>query len=44
MYDLHYRKFSSSVMLTTEEQEQRVLYANILEYEQDHVSVYGNYM
>ncbi|XP_027017714.2 VPS9 domain-containing protein 1 isoform X2 [Tachysurus fulvidraco] len=30
------RKFSSSVMLTPEEQEQRVLYANILEYEQDH--------
>ncbi|KAG7333349.1 hypothetical protein KOW79_003484 [Hemibagrus wyckioides] len=30
------RKFSSSVILTPEEQEQRVLYANILEYEQDH--------
>ncbi|XP_062860293.1 VPS9 domain-containing protein 1 [Trichomycterus rosablanca] len=29
-------KFSSSVTMTPEEQEQRVLYANILEYEQDH--------
>ncbi|XP_060779710.1 VPS9 domain-containing protein 1 isoform X2 [Neoarius graeffei] len=29
------RKFSS-VIMTPEEQEQRVLYANILEYEQDH--------
>lgn len=28
--------------MTPEEQEQRVLYANILEYEQDHVSVYGD--
>ncbi|KAM9481090.1 VPS9 domain-containing protein 1 isoform 2-T3 [Clarias gariepinus] len=30
------RKFSSSVIMTPEEQEQRVLYASILEYEQDH--------
>ncbi|KAK1785023.1 hypothetical protein P4O66_018194 [Electrophorus voltai] len=30
------RRFSSSVTVTPEEQEQRVLYANILEYEQDH--------
>ncbi|KAB5574797.1 hypothetical protein PHYPO_G00213280 [Pangasianodon hypophthalmus] len=30
------RKFSSSAIMTPEEQEQRVLYANILEYEQDH--------
>lgn len=37
-----YRKFSSSVIVTPEEQEQRDLYANILEYEQDHVSVNGN--
>lgn len=27
--------------MTPEEQEQRVLYANILEYEQDNVSEYG---
>lgn len=32
------RRFSSSVALTPEEQEQRALYAAILEYEQDHVS------
>ncbi|KAM6117907.1 LOW QUALITY PROTEIN: VPS9 domain-containing protein 1 [Pterocles gutturalis] len=30
------RRFSSSVALTPEEQEQRVLYAAVLEYEQDH--------
>ncbi|OWK56692.1 VPS9 domain-containing protein 1 [Lonchura striata] len=30
------RRFSSSVALTPEEQEQRALYAAILEYEQDH--------
>lgn len=30
------RRFSSSVIITPEEQEQRVLYANILEYDQDH--------
>ncbi|XP_076841512.1 VPS9 domain-containing protein 1 isoform X2 [Brachyhypopomus gauderio] len=30
------RRFSSSVTMTPEEHEQRVLYANILEYEQDH--------
>ncbi|KAI4904467.1 hypothetical protein NFI96_015122 [Prochilodus magdalenae] len=30
------RRFSSSGTMTPEEQEQRVLYANILEYEQDH--------
>lgn len=28
--------------MTPEEQEQRVLYANILEYEQDHVRVYSS--
>lgn len=33
------RRFSSSVALTPEEQEQRALYAAILEYEQDHVSM-----
>ncbi|XP_072728788.1 VPS9 domain-containing protein 1 isoform X1 [Ciconia boyciana] len=31
------RRFSSSVALTPEEQEQRALYAAILEYEQDHL-------
>ncbi|XP_042653577.1 VPS9 domain-containing protein 1 [Tyto alba] len=30
------RRFSSSVALTPEEQEQRALYAAVLEYEQDH--------
>ncbi|CAM5151581.1 unnamed protein product [Eretmochelys imbricata] len=30
------RRFSSNIALTPEEQEQRVLYAAILEYEQDH--------
>ncbi|XP_030646505.1 VPS9 domain-containing protein 1 [Chanos chanos] len=30
------RRFASSGAMTPEEQEQRVLYANILEYEQDH--------
>ncbi|XP_053478827.1 VPS9 domain-containing protein 1 isoform X2 [Ictalurus furcatus] len=30
------RKFSCSAIMTPEEQEQRILYANILEYEQDH--------
>ncbi|XP_075795939.1 VPS9 domain-containing protein 1 [Pelodiscus sinensis] len=30
------RRFSSSIALTPEEQEQRVLYAAVLEYEQDH--------
>ncbi|KAK1163469.1 VPS9 domain-containing protein 1-like [Acipenser oxyrinchus oxyrinchus] len=30
------RSFSSSTSLTPEEQEQRILYASILEYEQDH--------
>ncbi|XP_072551443.1 VPS9 domain-containing protein 1 isoform X2 [Salminus brasiliensis] len=30
------RRFSSSGTMTPEEQEQRILYANILEYEQDH--------
>ncbi|XP_005308243.2 VPS9 domain-containing protein 1 isoform X2 [Chrysemys picta bellii] len=30
------RRFSSSIALTPEEQEQRALYAAILEYEQDH--------
>lgn len=33
------RRFCSQVALTPEEQEQRALYAAILEYEQDHVSV-----
>ncbi|XP_068549956.1 VPS9 domain-containing protein 1 isoform X1 [Anas acuta] len=33
------RRFSSSVALTPEEQEQRALYAAVLEYEQDHVSM-----
>lgn len=32
------RRFSGSAALTPEEQEQRALYAAILEYEQDHVS------
>lgn len=32
------RRFCSQVALTPEEREQRVLYAAILEYEQDHVS------
>lgn len=31
------RRFSSNAALTTEEQEQRAIYAAILEYEQDHV-------
>lgn len=44
LFAFPHRKFSSSVILTPEEQEQRVLYASILEYEQDHVSVYGDYM
>lgn len=35
-----HRRFSSSVALTPEEQEQRALYAAILEYEQDHVSAH----
>lgn len=33
------RRFAASGAMTAEEQEQRVLYANVLEYEQDHVSV-----
>lgn len=32
----HYRRFSAS---GAEEQEQRILYTNVLEYEQDHVSL-----
>lgn len=32
------RRFAASGSVTAEEQEQRVLYANVLEYEQDHVS------
>lgn len=32
------RRFSSNAVLTPEEQEQRAIYAAILEYEQDHVS------
>lgn len=40
LYDFRYRKFSCSAIMTPEEQEQRILYANILEYEQDHVSVW----
>lgn len=31
------RRFSSNAVLTPEEQEQRAIYAAILEYEQDHV-------
>ncbi|XP_062418937.1 VPS9 domain-containing protein 1 isoform X2 [Pungitius pungitius] len=30
------RRFAASGGMTTEEQEQRILYANVLEYEQDH--------
>ncbi|XP_073164374.1 VPS9 domain-containing protein 1 isoform X2 [Lepidochelys kempii] len=36
MWSLLGRRFSSNIALTPEEQEQRVLYAAILEYEQDH--------
>lgn len=32
------RRFASSGEVTAEEEEQRVLYTNVLEYEQDHVS------
>lgn len=35
------RRFCSQVALTPEEREQRALYAAILEYEQDHVSLAG---
>lgn len=35
-----YRRFAASGAMTAEEQEQRVLYANILEYEHDHVSAW----
>lgn len=31
------RRFAASGSVTAEEQEQRILYANVLEYEQDHV-------
>lgn len=34
------RRFAASGAMTAEEQEQRVLYANVLEYEQDHVSAW----
>ncbi|MED6260733.1 VPS9 domain-containing protein 1 [Ataeniobius toweri] len=33
------RRLAAFGALTTDEQEQRLLYANVLEYEQDHVSV-----
>ena len=33
-----FRRFAASGTTTAEEREQRVIYANILEYEQDHVS------
>nr|XP_048673027.1 VPS9 domain-containing protein 1 isoform X4 [Caretta caretta] len=36
MWSLLGRRFSSNIALTPEEQEQRALYAAILEYEQDH--------
>uniref|UniRef100_A0A8C0GG11 VPS9 domain containing 1 n=1 Tax=Chelonoidis abingdonii TaxID=106734 RepID=A0A8C0GG11_CHEAB len=36
LWSLLGRRFSSSIALTPEEQEQRALYAAILEYEQDH--------
>lgn len=35
----HYRRFAASGAITAEEQEQRTLYTNVLEYEQDHVSL-----
>lgn len=35
------RRFCSQVALTPEEREQRALFAAILEYEQDHVSLMG---
>lgn len=35
----HYRRFAASGAVTAEEQEQRILYTNVLEYEQDHVSL-----
>lgn len=34
----HCRRFAASGAMTAEEQEQRMLYTNVLEYEQDHVS------
>lgn len=37
------RRFAASGAMTIEEQEQRTLYANVLEYEQDHVSVGSKY-
>lgn len=33
------RRFAASGTVTAEEQEQRILYTNVLEYEQDHVSL-----
>lgn len=33
------RRFAASGSVTAEEQEQRILYTNVLEYEQDHVSL-----
>ena len=35
----HDRRFAASGAMTAEEQEQRILYTNVLEYEQDHVSL-----
>ena len=34
-----YRRFAASGAMTAEEQEQHILYTNVLEYEQDHVSL-----
>lgn len=35
----HSRRFAASGAMTPEEREQRILYTNVLEYEQDHVSL-----
>lgn len=40
----HYRRFAASGAMTAEEQEQRILYTNVLEYEQDHVSNHYKYV
>jgi len=38
---LHFcRRFATCGAITPEEQEQRVLYASVLEYEHDHVSIF----
>uniref|UniRef100_A0A672ZKH3 VPS9 domain containing 1 n=1 Tax=Sphaeramia orbicularis TaxID=375764 RepID=A0A672ZKH3_9TELE len=36
------RRFAASGAMTAEDQEQRILYTNVLEYEQDHVSLTGS--